>query len=162
MQRQFTGGTGCQARNLDVMSKKMIYESGSVRIWTQRPNRWRKRALRERPPRPRVFGDPTCFLFSAKMNPGEELSPGCCTAGENKGRPAQKHTYGCIKMPFFSFWNPPLLTFSPFISFSQPPVTSPAQLLGPNQSPLVCGASRVENGCCKRAHFREPSAFEGA
>lgn len=49
-----------------------------------------------------------------------------------------------------------------FISVSPPPVTSVAQLLGATSPPWCVGPVKWKMAATERAHFREPSSFEGA
>lgn len=141
MQRQFTGGGGgggCQARNLDAMSRqKMIYESGSV--------------LPLCPGRDPGGVDTQALAAAAAAGPRPlkwvqvsetHLSPPwllpCCL----KQRAYSPKTHLLLHkdaLPFLLDPPPSLLTSSPFISFSPPPVTSLAQLLGPTGPPRVWG-----------------------
>lgn len=149
----------------------MIYESGSaLRFSGAGPDRTGGTDA-ETPPAeasrapPGWRRDPTCFLLLASVNPGEQLRVPAPLA-PIKGRTHKKTHLSMHKDALLFLLEhpppPPLLTFSPFISSSPTPSGQPGPAARAYQSPLVCGASGVENGCCERAHFREPSSFEGA
>lgn len=59
------------------------------------------------------------------------------------------------------------LVHSPFyqaihLLLPTPPVTSQAQLLGATSPPSCVGPVKWKMAAIERAHFREPSSFEGA